>query len=154
MVLFLAGCGSSSTTLDTSPIEKAIAGSILKQHNIHTAVHCPRGVKRKAGVEFTCAANLEVGSYPISVTETNSSGHVRFGSSAPLVILNIAKVQRAIESSILSQRHLKSTVHCPAQVLQQAGLAFACAATVNGKAYPFAVTQDNSSGHVRYLGLR
>jgi hypothetical protein len=154
VALLLVGCGSSSSTLDTASIEKAIAGSILKQHNVRTTVHCPSGVKRKAGVEFSCAAKLEVGSYPVSVTETNSSGHVRFGSTAPLAILDVAKVQSAIETSILSQRHLKSTVRCPAQVLQQTGLAFACTATVNGRAYPFAVSQDNSSGHVRYLGLR
>jgi hypothetical protein len=153
LVVLLAGCGSSSSTLATAPVENAISGSILRLHNIRTTVHCPSNVQRKAGVAFTCAANVEVGSYPIYVTETNSSGRVRFGNTAPLVILNIAKVQRAIESSILSQRHLKSAVVCPAQVLQQAGLTFTCTATVNGKGYPFAVSETNSAGHVRYEGL-
>jgi hypothetical protein len=88
------------------------------------------------------------------VTVTNSSGHVRYGNSAPLVIINVAKVRRAIESSILSQRHLKAAVTCPAQVLQQAGISFRCTATVNGAQHPFAVSEDTSSGHVRYEGLR
>lgn len=140
--------------MSTAQIEKAITRTILRQRNVQTTVHCPPKVQRKAGVGFTCTAKLEVGSYPIAVTETDSIGRARFGSAAPLVILNIAKVQRAIQTSILSQRHLNSTVSCPAQVLQQAGIAFTCTATVNGKGYPFAVGEDNSHGHVHYEGLR
>jgi Domain of unknown function (DUF4333) len=149
----LVGCGSNSSTMSTAQIEKAITRTILRQRNVQTTAHCPPKVQRKAGVEFTCTAKLEVGSYPIAVTETDSRGRTRFGNTAPLVILNVAKVQRAIESSILSQRHLKSSVTCPAQVLQQARLTFNCTATVNGKRYPFAVTETNSRGHVRYEGL-
>jgi hypothetical protein len=150
----LIGCGSSKPTLDTAAVQRAIAQSILTQRHVHTNVRCPSKVPRKAGVRFTCVASLQVGSYPVSVIETNGSGRVRYENSAPLVILDIKKVETAIAESILRQRHLHATVTCPAEVLQQAGVAFNCTATVGGKPYPFTVTQVDGNGHVRYVGTR
>lgn len=152
LALSIAGCGSSIPSLNTAPIAHAIGQSILAQRNITTTVHCPATVPRRAGVQFTCIARLQVGSYPVSVQETNGSGRVRYGNAAPLVVLNIKKVQSAISGSILTQRHLRAVVVCPAQVVQQAGLTFTCTATVNGAHYPFAVTETNGHGHVRYEG--
>jgi hypothetical protein len=158
LALGVCGCGGSSASggskLDAATVERAIATSILNQRHVHAVVTCPSGLARRAGLVFTCAANLSAGSYPVKVTETNSSGHVVYGNSAPLVILNTGKVQSAIERSILSQRHLRSTVACPAEVLQQARVTFNCEATVNGHRYPFAVTEVDGNGHVRYLGER
>jgi hypothetical protein len=68
-----------------------------------------------------------------------------------LVVLNIAKVESAIRASIASERHLRSTVTCPAEVLQQAGLVFTCEATINRKRYPFTVSEVDGKGHVRYV---
>jgi hypothetical protein len=150
----LGGCGSSNPALDTAVVQSAIAHSILTQRKVHTNVHCPPKVRRKAGVRFTCIASLQVGSYPVSVIETNGSGHVRYENRAPLVVLDIKKVEGAIRESILRQRHLHATVTCPAEVLQQAGVAFNCTATVGGKPYPFTVTQVDGNGHVRYVGTR
>jgi Domain of unknown function (DUF4333) len=154
----LSACGSSgsssSGTLHTANIEQAIRSSILAQHNVHTTVHCPPTVPLKAGQSFTCLANLDVGSYPVTATITNSSGHIRYGSGAPLVVINIAKVQSAIEASIFSQRTLRATVVCPQAVLQQAGLTFTCLATAKGRTTPFKVTQTDANGHVRYEGLK
>lgn len=152
--LWLPGCGSGSATMSTAQIEKTISRTIVRERGIHTSVKCPPSVQRKAGVEFVCHANLTVGSYPIAVKETDSSGRTRFGNAAPLVLLDVTKVQHAIEASILAQRHLHSTVSCPAQVLQRANVDFTCTATVAGKRYPFAVSETNAAGHVRYLGLR
>lgn len=148
----LAACGSSTATLNTGPVATAISQSILAQRGITTTVQCPPHVPRKAAQTFTCTAHLDVGSYPIYVTETNSQGHVRYGNPTALVILNIAKVQDAITTSILSQRRLHATVACPPQVLQQLGVKFTCSALVNGKQYPFAVTEVNGSGRVSYTG--
>jgi Domain of unknown function (DUF4333) len=148
----LGGCGSSTPRLNPAVVERAIAGSILAERRITSTVHCPANVPRKAGTVFTCTAYFDVGSYPIAVTETNASGHVRYGNTAPLVILNIRKVESAITSSILSQRHLKAAVSCPAEVLQQAGTNFTCTASINGSRYPFAVTETDDNGHVRYIG--
>jgi hypothetical protein len=150
----LVGCGSSKPTLDTAPVQRAIAGSILTQRQVHTKVRCPSKVPRKAGVHFTCVASLQVGSYPVSVTETNGNGRVRYENSAPLVILNIKKVEDAITESILRQRHLRATVKCPAEAIQQAGVTFTCTATVGGKPYAFAVTEIDRNGRVRYVGTR
>lgn len=148
----LLGCGSSSSTFSTAHVERAIARSILVQRNVHATVHCPPRAPRKAGASFTCIAYLDVGSYPIAATVTNSKGQVRYASSAPLVVLDIRKVRAAIASSILSQRHLRAAVRCPKEVLQRAGITFTCTATVNGKSYPFEVTETDDKGHVRYLG--
>ena len=42
---------------------------------------------------------------------------------------------------------------CPPEVIQKAGIAFTCTATVNGRQYPFAVTEVESpeSDHARSL---
>jgi hypothetical protein len=148
----LTGCGSSSPVLKTEAIEHAISRSILRQRNIQATVHCPPTVLRKAGQEFTCIAKLDVGSYPVSVTETNSKGHVLYGNSASLVILNIGKVERGITASILTQRRLHAVVSCPPEVIERAGVSFICNATVKRRRYPFAVTETNGNGRVRYIG--
>jgi Domain of unknown function (DUF4333) len=154
-LLALSACGSSSSsTLHTAHIGQAISASILAQHSVHTTVTCPPAVPLKVGESFTCVAKLDAGSYPVTATITNSAGHVRYGSTAPLHILNVAKVQSAIEASILSQRALHATVACPRAVLQQAGLTFTCLATSSRGTTPFRVTETNENGHVRYEGLK
>ncbi len=133
-------------------MEHAIAASILTQRHLYATVRCPSKVPRKAGLVFTCTASLNVGTYPVSVTETNNSGHFRYQNQAPLVTLNIAGVEQAIRQSISSQRRLSSTVTCPAEVIQKAGIVFTCTAMVHGQSYPFEVTEVDDSGHVRYIG--
>jgi hypothetical protein len=154
LVALLCGCGraSSTPTLSTATVERAIAASILTQRHVRAAVACPSRVPLETGVVFTCTAELGVGTYPVSVTELNQSGHIRYQNPAPLVILNIAKVQRAIAQSILSQRHLPATVSCPAEVLQRPGIVFVCTATIRGVRYPFEVTEADGRGDVRYRG--
>ena len=97
---------------------------------------------------------LNVGAYPVSVTDVNSSGRVRYQNQSRLAILDIAKVEGAIRGSILSQRRLRSVVTCPAEVIQQPGVRFTCTATVGGHRYLFEVAETDGNGHVRYLGLR
>lgn len=72
--------------------------------------------------------------------------------------LDMTRVKRAIEQSIMSQRHLKSTVVCPAKVAQQPGK-FACIATTRSAKRPhrkiktpFVVTIHNTKGYVTYVG--
>jgi Domain of unknown function (DUF4333) len=154
----LAGCGKTEptrkteATLNTVTVERAIASSILAQRHLHARVSCPSETPRKAGLLFTCTASLDVGTYRVSATEINGAGRVRYQNKAPLVVLDIAKVERAIEQSIRSQRHLPSTVTCPAEVIQRAGIAFTCKASVGGRSYPFAVREVDGDGHVRYEG--
>ena len=150
----LAACGSSEPKLDTARVERAVATSILTQRGLHTTVTCPSDVPIKTGHGFTCNAKLDVGSYPVTVTITNSKGHVRYENSAPLIALNIEKVEHAIAASIASQRHLSAVVTCPQEVLQQKGIVFTCTAVVSGKPkrYPFAVTEIDNKGQVRYVG--
>ena len=102
----LGACGSSESKLDTGRVERAVAASILAQRGLRTTVTCPSDVPLKAGYSFTCNAKLDVGSYPVTVVVTNSKGHVRYENRAPLVALNIEKVEHAIAASIASQRHL------------------------------------------------
>jgi hypothetical protein len=152
LALTVAGCGSSKPTLNTLAVERATEASILTERHLHATVLCPPRVPQKAGFAFTCTATLDVGTYPVLVTETNGSGHVRYQNQAPLVVLDIARVEQAIRRSILSQRHLHSTVICPREVIQKADIAFTCTATVNGRRYPFTVTEVDGKGHVRYVG--
>jgi hypothetical protein len=148
----LSGCGSSTPTLNTVTEERAIAASILTQHHLHARVQCPSNPPRKAGFTFTCTAKFDVGTYPVTVTETNGRGHVRYQDQDPLATLDIAKVEQSIVQSIRVQRRLSATVTCPEEVLQKAGVVFTCTATVSGRGYPFAVTEADGDGHVRYVG--
>jgi Domain of unknown function (DUF4333) len=152
--IVLNACGSSAQKLDTARVETAVAASILAQRGLHTTVSCPSGIPVKTGYSFTCNAALDVGSYPVTVVVTNSKGHVRYENRAPLVALNSEKIEQAIAASIARQRHLSSTVTCPQEILQKAGLSFTCTAVVKGspKHYPFDVTQVDNDGHVRYVG--
>lgn len=88
------------------------------------------------------------------ISGCGSSGH----SSRTAKYLDIARVKTSIEQSIISQRHLKSTVVCPAKVRQKPGK-FACIATTyNAKKphkktkTPFVVTVHNDNGYVTYVG--
>jgi hypothetical protein len=95
-----------------------------------------------------------VGTYPVTVTETDGNGRVSYRDDKPLVVLNIAKVQHAIEASVFSQRKLRATASCPSEVLQRAGIVFRCTAVVRGRTrrYPFEVREVDGAGHVRYVG--
>lgn len=80
------------------------------------------------------------------------------GSSTAKTYLDVARVERSIKRSILAQRHLRSTVACPARVLQKPGN-FACIATTYSVKKPhrkiqtpFVVTITNSKGYVTYVG--
>lgn len=156
----LAACGSSvasrlsQSTLSVARVERAIASSALDERGVHVAVACPSDVPRKAAYAFTCMARLSAGSYPVTVTETNGQGHVRYEGTKPLVALNIAKVEQAITASVAKQRRLRASVSCPAEVLQQAGLVFDCTATIAGRPgeYRFAVTETDGRGRVAYVG--
>lgn len=80
-------------------------------------------------------------------------------SSSKKATLNTARVSRSIEQSILTQRHLRSKVVCPAAVPQEKGRVFECIATTEtikrpvkkGKT-PFVVTVQNDNGYVTYEG--
>jgi hypothetical protein len=153
-VLPLAGCGREDPGLNVAIVERAIARSILIQHHLYARVECPEKVSRRVGLVFTCTARLDVGTYPVSATVTSGSGRIRYLNRAPLTVLDIARVERAIRDSVLIQRHVRSTVSCPAEVIQQAGIVFSCTANIHHQSYPFEVTQVDSNGHVRYLGGR
>jgi hypothetical protein len=67
------------------------------------------------------------------------------------VLLDTARVQRAITDSILTRRSLHSRVVCPRSVRQITGAHFDCIATVSGRAYIVVVTQVDGAGHVTYI---
>jgi hypothetical protein len=150
----VSACGSGTRHLDDEKVERAIATSVLKERGLYTTVACPAKIPQSSGHTFTCSARLTVGAYPVTVTEVDGSGQVRYQDAKPLVVLNVAKVQHAIETSVLDQRRLRATVACPHEVLQQAGITFRCTAAVDGGAhsYPFVVTEVDGAGHLRYLG--
>ena len=152
-VLAVGGCGSAAATLNTFLVERGIAASILSEHHLYTLVSCPQHEPQRAGTVFSCTASLDAGKYNLKVTEVDGKGHVRWSGSGPLVTLQMSRVANSIVDSIRAQRHLHATVTCPHQVLQQAGVAFRCTALVGAKRYPFAVTEVDGNGHVRYVGL-
>jgi len=75
-------------------------------------------------------------------------------TGSPPVILNTERVERAIETSIRTQRHLRSAASCPDNVAQRAGRTFRCEVTVGKRTYPVVVTQLDGSGHVKFVVTR
>lgn len=71
-------------------------------------------------------------------------------TATPKIDLSTPRVERAIELSILSERHVHAKVVCPKVVPQEKGHNFTCIATVGKTTTPFAVTQQNGSGYVTY----
>jgi hypothetical protein len=70
-------------------------------------------------------------------------------SSSP-VILDTGKVERAIEQSILTQRHIRAKASCPSGILQRKGLTFPCLVTYPGGKATFVVNQLDDKGNVHY----
>jgi hypothetical protein len=103
-----------------------------------------------------------VGTLLVAVTATLISACGSSKSSHPAKVnLNIAHVEQSIEQSILSKRHLRAKVTCPAAVPQEKGRVFTCTATgtsTTGKhgkhktpfTTPFTVTVQNNQGYVTY----
>ena len=101
-----------------------------------------------AGAALACAA-------AISACGSSSSK-----SSGSRTNLDTHHVATAIQQSILTERHLKSTVTCPPVVPQEAGRTFVCIATTTTRSTKkpvtiktlFKVTVRNSKGYVTYVG--
>ena len=94
----------------------------------------------------------------VLVSACGSSSGSPTTTAARTTNLDVARVERAIERSILAQRHLKSTVVCPAKVPQRPGK-FPCIATTlsvkkphRAIKTPFVVTIRNDKGAVTYEG--
>lgn len=159
----LAGCGGGThRTLDATGVSRSIAQSILKQHRIYATVSCPTSVPQEKGHDFTCQAAVDVGHYPVPVTQDDNKGNVSWNTRAPLALVDMPRVRSAIRHSILSQRHVRASVVCPTQVLQQKGLKFTCTATVGAADsskrvhagdYGFTVVQTDDAGHVTYAAI-
>jgi len=80
------------------------------------------------------------------------------GSSTTATYLDVTRVERSIQHSIMVQRHLASTVVCPTRVRQRPSN-FACIATTYSAKKPhkkiqtpFLVTIHNDKGYVTYVG--
>ena len=67
-----------------------------------------------------------------------------------VTILNTEKVERAIESSVATQRNKDARVSCPSGVHQKKGLVFKCTAVVKRQSTQFVVTQKDGAGRVHY----
>jgi hypothetical protein len=158
-LLLVAACGGSSSsttttakTLAVAPVEHAIQQSILGQQGIKTTVSCPANAPLQKGYRITCNAKLDVGAYPVTVTETNAAGGVSYVNKSPLRILNSASVAKAIRLAVRHQRHLGSTVHCPKLILQAKGVKFNCSVRTKHGLGAFSVTEVDEHGHVSFVG--
>jgi hypothetical protein len=147
-----AACGSSSATMPTTNVARAIQDTILRQNGVRTKVACPSRVKAQSGYRFTCLAALAVGAYPMYVVEQNAHGAVTYVNRAPLRVLDSYTIERAIEHAIGRQKHLKARAICPNPVLQTPALSFTCKATFKGGSTLFSVTETDASGDVKFVG--
>lgn len=68
--------------------------------------------------------------------------------------LDSARIERAIEKSILKQRGLHSEVSCPRGIKQKKGTVFSCAAKLKSGTTRFVVTLDDAHGAAHWVGVR
>ena len=149
----LTACGGDDE-IKTGNYARAIERSVFEQHQQTVKVTCPPTVPKEKGHTFECVVALEVGEYPVKVTEVDDKGGVRYGNDTPLALLDVASVEKAIGDEITNQRKLDSDVTCPKQVLQKAGLTFHCTAEVEGGTTTrFKVEQTDDAGNVTFVGL-
>jgi hypothetical protein len=111
---------------------------------------------RAVAARRIAAMALVLCTVPLSACGSSSSPSKT--TAARVRNLDVARVERSIERSILAQRHLRSTVVCPEEVPQRPGK-FPCIATTFSAKHPhkrvktpFVVTIVNSSGYVTYVG--
>jgi hypothetical protein len=114
----------------------------------------PHAARARRGVTLAVAALAGatlIGACGSSSPSSTSAGSTPAGPT-PTSILNTHTIVRAIENSILTQRHIHAKVTCPAVVPQQKGRNFACLAKTPGSTSetPVAVTQQNDSGYVTF----
>lgn len=102
-----------------------------------------------AGAVVACAALISACGSTAGSASTSQARHTN---------LDVARVERSIQQSIMSQRHLESKVVCPAKVAQRPGK-FPCIATTfaakrphKETKTPFVVTIHNAAGYVTYVG--
>jgi hypothetical protein len=151
----VAGCGSSGPAkLVGATVARAIEQRIEKQSGVATAVNCAAPGVIKVGAAFRCSAKLAVGTYAVSVVAIDAKGNFRYSSSGPLRVLDSVAVEHAIARSIRRQLHARSSVTCPAPVLQRAGISFGCVATTKrGVVHRFKVTELDGGGRVDIVDL-
>jgi hypothetical protein len=110
-----------------------------------------------AGIERSvlCAATIVLCTGVLGACGSSSGSSTATGATK--ANLDVARVERSIEHSIMSQRHLQSKVVCPARIVQQPGK-FPCIATTVARGKPrkaiktpFVVTIHNG-GYVTYVG--
>ena len=155
--LLLAACGSGGSsatnaqakTVNVFEADAALAAEIVEKDHVDTEIKCPTPIDLRKGYSFTCVAKFKVGTDKIAVTETNNSGDVSIKPEAPLVVLNLGKVEHEIEQSVAKGTSIRAHVTCPQQVMQRSGIVFTCTATINGKAHKFTVTETSASGQVQ-----
>jgi hypothetical protein len=102
---------------------------------------------------FSLAATALVAAALLSACGSSGGG----GSTTTGKKLEVARVEKSIEGSILNEKHMHATVTCP-EVEQKAGDTFTCVATgtvTKGNTAvpfrtPFTVEQVNDKGYVYY----
>ena len=110
-----------------------------------TSIRDARGARGRRGSAAIVAALATAATLSACGSSTSSSS-----TSSAKINLNTLHVERAIEQSILSERHLHAKVICPKVVPQEKGHDFTCIATVGKTTTPFTVVQQNNGGYVTY----
>lgn len=68
-------------------------------------------------------------------------------------MLNPNRIEHAIATSILAQRHVTAAVSCPSGVPVSPHRQFRCVAEVGSHNTPFLVTEGSRSGRVTFVGV-
>ena len=160
--LAVSACGGSShsstsqrATIDSSQVANAIEASVHSKRHVAASVTCPSGLPQRRHASFYCVAQVRSHITPFRVTETGTSGQVKWVGVSPdsTHLLGTTAVAKAIVASIKSAKGVTAVVRCPADIPMQRGLPFACTAITKSGNTHFEVRQTDGHGHVSYHAL-
>lgn len=123
----MAGCGGG---LNMSAVEAEIKTSIENQGRRLTlqSVQCPNAVPRQADRYFRCVGTIRGGGeFTINVTQQDNQGTLDWDIPNSPVILNLVKVESAIEQGLAQAVGRRAVVDCGAVYrANQPGEVFEC----------------------------
>ena len=146
----VAGC---TRTINMGAVREAVKDGLAKQLGVNVAsVSCPDSREAKAGDVFECTATTGGGGkFTISVRQGDDKGNVNWEVAKSEGILDLRKLETAIQSGLKQQTGLDATVDCGGRYRDtEVGQSFDCKARAGNETGTVAVTMTDREGNVNW----
>lgn len=149
--LAVTGC---TRMLDMSALNNLISTGIATQMELPIAsVTCPaEGREQKAGDKFECTATPETGGLlTVTVTQTDDAGNVSWAVSKTDGLLDLQKVETAVQEGLMAQAQVEAVVECGGRWKGiKPGEVFQCQATAGEHKAAVEVTTTDAEGNISW----